>query len=178
MNLVMGAPLWLTVLLCLALVAAAVEDAVRLRISNITCLAVLITAVLAMATHGFSASLWQNGLVFALLLIIGTFAFAAKLLGGGDVKLLAATGAWMSLTGAMWLIAAVFIAGGVIAVCFIATRRLRSHAGGPSERVQDSRIPYGLAIVAGALLVFAAQLGVMDRTVHKPTAFPLPALRK
>ena len=49
MNLIVGSPVWLTILLALALAAAAIEDAVRLRISNLTCATVLIGAILAMA---------------------------------------------------------------------------------------------------------------------------------
>ena len=42
MNLVVGAPWWLLVLLALVLFAAAIEDAVRFRISNFTCLALIL----------------------------------------------------------------------------------------------------------------------------------------
>ena len=37
MNLIVGAPWWLIIILMLALGAAAIEDAVRLRISNLIC---------------------------------------------------------------------------------------------------------------------------------------------
>jgi prepilin peptidase CpaA len=131
-----------------------------------------------MAMQGFPASLWQNGLAFALILTAGAFAFAAELLGGGDVKLLAAAGAWMSLAGAVWLISATFIAGGVIALFFIATRRLRRHAGGPGDNTERSRIPYGLAIVAGAFMVFGTQLSAPNAQSHRLNAFPTSALRR
>jgi prepilin peptidase CpaA len=175
-NLAAGAPLWLVALLALCLVAAAVEDAVRLRISNVTCLAVLFTAVVAMALQGFPAELWQNLLVFALILAIGTPAFAAGWLGGGDVKLLAAVGLWMSLPAASWLIASVFIAGGVLAFAFIIARLLRRQTDGQSKKRQTSRIPYGLAIVVGAAFVFAMQMGFGPR--ERPHPFTLRASSK
>lgn len=52
MNLIVDAPLWLSVILVLALVAAAIEDALRLRISNLTCAVVFVSAVVAAALHG------------------------------------------------------------------------------------------------------------------------------
>ena len=48
MNLVPGAPLWLLAILFAAMAAAAIEDFLRLRISNITCAAVFAAAVIAM----------------------------------------------------------------------------------------------------------------------------------
>jgi prepilin peptidase CpaA len=155
MNLIVGAPLWLVALLALALIAAAVEDATRLRISNITCLAVIATAVIAMALHGFPASLWQNLLVFAAILALGTAAFAARVLGGGDVKFLAALGLWVDFSGAAWLIAAVLIAGGVLALVIVVSRALRR---GRQDPESNKMIPYGLAITAGSLIVFGTQL--------------------
>ena len=161
-------------MLAICLVTAAVEDALRLRISNIICLAVLVTGLAAMALRGFPTELWQNAVAFGLFLIFGTLAFAARALGGGDIKLLAAIGLWMSLLGALWLIAAVFIAGGVLAVIFIIARLLRSHAGAPTRKHGKTGIPYGLAIVAGASIVFAAQLGVISPKPEKPNLFAIP----
>jgi prepilin peptidase CpaA len=175
-NLIAGAPLWLVTLLAVCLVAAAAEDAVRLRISNLTCLAVLIGALVAMAIAGFPIELWQNGVVFALMLAAGTLAFAGRMLGGGDVKLLAALGLWMTFSGAVWLLAAVFMAGGVLAIAFIMTRPLRRPAGGPRQKSASGRIPYGLAIVAGASVVFAMQMGVLAPKPEQPHPFAIRPL--
>jgi len=155
MNLATGAPIWLAALLLVTLVAAVIEDASRLRISNITCLAVLIEAIVAIGIEGFSTDLWQNGVAFLCVLVVGTAAFAARLLGGGDVKLLAALALWLDLKHLPWLIAAVFIAGGLVAVAYLSTRLVTSGVAG--VRQKDRRIPYGIAIAAGAVLVFAFQ---------------------
>jgi prepilin peptidase CpaA len=170
MNLLLTAPVWLAALLFLTLAAAAFEDGWRLRISNLTCLAVLILALAAAMVHGLSASMWQNLAVFAALLVLGTLAFSAGALGGGDVKLLAALGLWIDLRGALWLIVTVFIAGGVLALLFIAGRRIPGLTvnGGHSER----RIPYGIAIVAGTL-AFALMGRVESHRPHLlPTVIP------
>jgi len=169
MNLVPLAPLWLLGVLIAAMAAAALEDAIRLRISNITSLAVLISALVAMGLQGFAFELWQNAVVCLVLLAVGTPLFAAGKMGGGDVKLFAALGLWVNFSGAISLIAAVFIAGGILALGFLASRLLpsrRERAG-----IKSRQIPYGIAIVAGAALVFAGQMGLMKAKPHLPPKF-------
>src|SRR3954467_5641710 len=104
LNLVATAPLWLLVLFALALIAAAVEDGLRLRISNVTSLTVLAAAVVAAIIAGPSWALWQHVAVFVGLLMLGTAAFSAGWLGGGDVKLLATIGLWFGLRDALSLV--------------------------------------------------------------------------
>lgn len=157
MNLITFAPPWLITLLALLLLTAAVEDAWRMRIANLTCLAIALLALVAMALHGFGLPLWQNAAVFAGLLAIGTAAFATGNVGGGDVKLLAALGLWFNLAGAMWLLAASFLAGGLLAAIMIVTRLLRARHSGGSLRRAGGKIPYGVAIVAGTAFVLTAQ---------------------
>lgn len=146
MNLIASAPVWLLVLLGCAMVAAAAEDATRYRISNLTSLVVLASAVGAALLEGVSAPIWQNAVVFCAILILGTAAFAAGLLGGGDVKLFAATGLWVDFRTALWLIALIFLAGGIVAIAYLASRAFRNTA-----RMKDRRIPYGIAIALGSL---------------------------
>src|SRR5437764_2535971 len=156
MNLIVSSPWWLIALLVLALVAGAVEDGIRLRISNITCAAVFIGALVAAGFHGFSSTLWQNVVVCVVILAVGTAAFAAEWLGGGDVKLLAAIGLWLDLKAATGLIAAVFLAGGLLAIVYIAARRL-AHRPRQAHPVRG-RVPYGVAIAIGAMFIFTTQL--------------------
>lgn len=155
MNLISAAPAWLTVLFILTIGAAAIEDSLRLKISNLTCLAVLIEGLVAIYLQGFSLDLWQNLAAVICVLVLGTFAFSAGLFGGGDVKLLAAVALWVNLIGLVWLIAATFIAGGLLAFFYIIARQLRSATGKWTSK--DRRIPYGVAIALGALWLFAMQ---------------------
>ena len=155
MNLLVAAPLWLVIVLACAMFAAAAEDAARYRISNITCLVVLAGATCAAIVEGPSWVLWQNGVVFLVILALGTAAFAGGLLGGGDVKLFAATALWFDLSSAVWFVAFVFIAGGVVAIVYLATRPLRN----PSGKKKNTRVPYGLAIAVGALAIMLADRG-------------------
>jgi len=154
-NLALAAPNGLALILSFLLVAAAVEDAIRLRISNITVLLVLVGAVLAAVLAGPEIRLWQNLVVFLGLLAVGTPMFAAGKLGGGDVKLLAAAGLWFDLRGGLWMLIAVAIAGGVLALLVLVVRSF----GWRDElrrRVVLLRpgggIPYGVAIAAGSLI--------------------------
>ena len=160
MNLAVEAPQWLALLFAVLLLAAAVEDAVRLRISNITVLLVIVAAVIAAFVVGPDLALWQNLAVFAALLAVGTPMFAAGKLGGGDVKLLAAVGLWFDLKGALWMLLDVVLAGGVLAILIIALRSL-SWSEKIRRRVVLLRpgggIPYGVAIAAGALIAMGLQ---------------------
>ena len=162
MNLIVDSPTWLVAILVIAMLAAAAEDAWRLRISNITCGVVLVTAIIAMALHGFPLALWQNAVVFIVVLAIGTLLFASGQMGGGDIKLLACLGLWMNFMAAIWFVASTLIAGGVLALGFIATRPLRRKKNEPLGRAASRNIPYGIAIAAGACLIFAGQLGLMQ----------------
>ena len=147
MNLVATAPLWLIAVLGCAMLAAAIEDAARFRISNLTCLVVLVGAIAAAVIAGPSLMLWQNGAVFLAILVLGTVAFSAGLLGGGDVKLFAAAGLWFDLRSAVTFVPMVFLAGGLVAVAYLLARPFRRSAGGRESR----RVPYGIAIALGTL---------------------------
>ena len=160
MNLTAEAPQWLALILAILLIAAALEDAVRLRISNLTVGLVLVAAIVAAITVGLDLRLWQNLVVFLVLLAVGTPMFAAGRLGGGDVKLLASVGLWFDFAGAVWLLVAVALAGGVLALLILLIRSINW-----SEEIRrrvvllrpGGGIPYGVAIAAGALIAMAFQ---------------------
>ncbi len=150
MNLIVAAPSWLIIVLVCAMVAAAIEDALRLRISNVTSLVVFAGALVAAVIEGPSWALWQNVVAFAAILTLGTFAFSAGLLGGGDVKLFAATALWFDLKSTLWFVALTFIAGGVVAVGYLLSRPWSRRTQG---KKRERRVPYGIAIAAGALIL-------------------------
>ena len=66
MNLAATAPTWLLLLFAFLLVAAAAEDAWRLRISNLTSLLILVAAIMAAMLVGPRLALWQNAATFAV----------------------------------------------------------------------------------------------------------------
>ena len=160
MNLAVLAPQWLALVLAVLLIAAAVEDGIRLRISNITVALVLVGAIVAAVAVGPAIPLWQNLVVFLVLLAVGTPIFAAGKLGGGDVKLLAATGLWFDFHGALWMLICVAISGGVLAIVVLMLRMI-----GWSENLRTkvvllrpkAGIPYGVAIAAGSLVAMVLE---------------------
>lgn len=158
MNLVLLAPSWLILGLLLCLMAAAIEDAARLRISNLLPLTIIALAVVAISIAGPNRSLWQNLLLFSALLVVGTFLFSARLLGGGDVKLFASCGLWFDLSQGWRMLAAVAIAGGLLAITLLSIRPV---VPAVAHRVllfkPKTGIPYGIAIAAGT----AAIIGVL-----------------
>lgn len=154
MNLLEDTPTYLIVLYLLLLAAAAIEDVVRMRISNLTSLAIAVLAVVAAIVAGFELDFWKNLVVVAGLLVAGTLLFATGKFGGGDVKLFAATGLWFDFGGALKFLPAVLISGGVLALVLIAARSFAP--AGARSRIRllrpGSGIPYGVAIVIGAVV--------------------------
>jgi prepilin peptidase CpaA len=83
--------------------------------------------------------------VFAL----GLVAFARRLMGGGDVKLMAAISLWAGPTLVLPFVFTTAIAGGVLSLALIAPRLL-SRGGVALARPQ---VPYGIAVAAGGFYV-------------------------
>jgi prepilin peptidase CpaA len=148
------------------MLAAAIEDGIRLRISNVTSLLVFAGAFVSAVVAGPTWGLWQNVVVFAAVLIVGTFAFSGGLLGGGDVKLFAAAGLWFDFGSALWFVAFVFLAGGLLAIVYIAGRAVRRAAGGDRK---GSGVPYGIAIAVGACAMVLLNASVFQ---HHERALP------
>ena len=168
MNLIALAPLWLIWLLFAALIAAAVEDGIRLRISDWIPAIVLLGAIAAMFLAGPSISLWQNLLSFAIVLVLGTAAFSAGIFGGGDVKLLSAIALWVDLRSGFMLVTIILLAGAALAIihllpAMVSGRALRS--------VRATRIPYGIAIAAG-VVVSMGLFRDIEHPKHQPWALP------
>lgn len=160
MNLVAAAPQWLVGLLALLLLTAAVQDAVRLKISNLIIAGVLVAGLAAAIVVGVKLAIWQNVVVFALVLTIGFALFAAGKLGGGDVKLFAATGFWFDFASALGLLVAVLIAGGFLALVMISLRLAKWSEQARNRIIilqPKSGIPYAIAIAIGGLLSILVQ---------------------
>jgi len=154
MNLTSSAPAWLAIFFAVLLVLAALEDMWRLRISNWICAAIVIAAFVAVILAGPVVQLWQNVAIFAALLAVGTPLFAYGWMGGGDVKLFAATGLWFDLAGAGRMIVAVLIAGGFVTIFVLLLRTVKWSQGARDRIViirPKSGIPYGVAIAIGTL---------------------------
>lgn len=153
-------PTTLLGLLVLLLSAAAVQDVYQLRISNLFPVAVFLLFPVYAIAKGPDATIWQNGVVFLVILALGILAFGAHWLGGGDVKLLAATALWFDISGAAWLIGAIAILGAAIALIFMLFRRIIPEPvllrSGMVSLKRSGPIPYGIGIAGGAIAAILA----------------------
>lgn len=156
MNLLASAPGWLVAILFTMLALAALQDGWRLRISDWLSAAVAIGAFVAMMIAGPEAGIWQNFALFVAVLAVGTFMFGRGWMGGGDVKLLAASALWFDLSSGWRLLVAIALAGGVEALAIMIVRRMPfSEAVRRRFLLLQRRgpIPYGIAIALGVALM-------------------------
>lgn len=129
--------------------AAAVSDLVGRRIPNAIC---LVLAAFGLARFVMTAPGWEIALlelaIAVGLLGVGAMLFNRGLVGGGDVKLLAAGALWLGLGGVAPFLMITALVGGGLALLWIARRALV-----PSLCKQSLELPYGVAISTGGILV-------------------------
>jgi prepilin peptidase CpaA len=95
-----------------------------------------------------------------LMLVLGVLLFIPGWFGGGDAKLMAAIGLWIGPENLLAYTLYVALAGGLIAAAFFSARSvplprvLLGEAWALRLHRHDTGIPYGLALAAGALLVY------------------------
>ncbi len=142
---------------------AAVSDVRTRKIPNLLVGALLLAGLALNAAGGWKPA-GLDLLIAALVLIAGTFAFSLRLIGGGDVKLLAAAAGTLGYPDCAAFLLCTLVSGGFIAVVYAAMRgRLRAtfanvhamalpvFAGVRPARPDGTPMPYALAIFAGAL---------------------------
>ncbi len=154
---------------------AAVCDLRTRRIPN-SCNAVILIAGLALHVAfegwpGLASALSAALVAFSLFLVF----FLAGGMGGGDVKLMAALGAVVGLPHVAVLLLATAASGGLLAVIVVLVRqrtgrtlhnlllllqfngaaRVLLAGNGPPSGEAPLYLPYGVAIAAGTILVFA-----------------------
>lgn len=118
-------------------------------------------SVLALGGRGeVFAALWAHLLAAGIMFIITAGLFAAGLMGAADSKLGTAFALWAGLKGLLALLLYMTLAGGVLALMALALKKWKplphASAGSWPARVQagESKVPYGVAIVFGALIAF------------------------
>jgi prepilin peptidase CpaA len=100
---------------------------------------------------------WANGLSFypdiliqiglaTIVLLVFTGLFALGMMGGGDVKMLAAIALWMPLQAMATLIIVMALVGGLVTLVTVIHHRMTRRIGRPE-------IPYGVAIALAGLWV-------------------------
>jgi len=143
------------------MIAAAAYDVVTLTIPNWISLVLLaLFPVLAFAVGMSWAEFGWHVAIGVIALAAGIAAFGVGVVGGGDAKLFAAVALFMGPLGIAPYILAVAVAGGVLAMFFLALHQPRLEALTRRSAMlthivsRGLALPYGVAIVAGAL--FAA----------------------
>ena len=148
----------------LASLLAAVCDLRTRRIPNALVGALLVSGL---ALNAFAG--WQHVLadlaIVAIVIVAGTFAFSLRLIGGGDVKLLAAAAGTLGYPAGGDFLLFTLLCGGVVALAFAALRgrlgatfsnvramALPVFAGvAPAAPQAGLAMPYAVAIFSGAL---------------------------
>jgi len=140
--------LMLALLATLLGVAAATDIRSRI-ISNRLNAVIALLAVpwwFALGLSGYDI-LFQIGLA-CVVLVLFAICFALGMMGGGDVKLLAALGLWLPLTKLLMMLEIMALGGGLLTIGMVVAHKLRKAPGKPE-------IPYGVAIAGAALLIVA-----------------------
>lgn len=156
MTLVASAPGWLTAILLVLLLLAAAEDIWRMEIADWTNAAVAAGAIGAVALLGPEASLWQNLLLSVAVLGVGWLLFHVGAMGGGDVKLMAASALWFDMSSGWKMLVAISLAGGLETLILLGVRRLPWPEATRAKVLplrKGEGIPYGIAIATGVALM-------------------------
>jgi prepilin peptidase CpaA len=143
---------------------AAIADVRTRRIPNVLAGALFVSGLVLSAFSGWQAAAADLAIV-AIVIVAGTFAFSLKLIGGGDVKLLAAAAGTLGYPAGGDFLLFTLLCGGIVAVVFSACRgrlsvtfsnvramALPVIAGiAPARPQAGLAMPYAVAIFAGAL---------------------------
>ena len=153
MNLIESAPEWAFYGFAAMLVLAALQDGWKLTISNLLTGGLLLLGIVVAFMSGIELAIWQNVAVLLAILFAGAQLHSMGWMGGGDVKLLGAAGFWFSAMGALHMIIAVVLGGGVLTIIVLSIRMIVGSAkeGAIGVIRKGSGMPYGIAIAAGAI---------------------------
>jgi prepilin peptidase CpaA len=168
------------VLLVILVIAAAVIDMRSMRIPNWLTVSGMLLGLAwntALGSPFYIGFLWAlGGLATGLVLLLPLYVL--RVMGAGDVKLMAMVGAFLGLPEILYAVLFTFILGGVFALIYAVAHRsagrmvgnvlditrfatfglmsgvLPSMAMGPSI----GKLPYGISIAAGTIAWLAARL--------------------
>jgi prepilin peptidase CpaA len=152
-------------ILIMILVTCAFQDLVYMRISNILSAFLAVLFGVWAVTQGlpFEQILLHTGVALAIF-VAGAVLFRFRLVGGGDVKLLAVTGLWAGPAMVLpHLILTSFLAAGILVIllfarrlCFGALAAVMSPALPALQ--PGAGVPYGAAIAISAILLIPGML--------------------
>ncbi len=137
----------------LMLVSAGVEDIRHREIANWKNAAIALAAPLWWWATGLEP--WP-GVAIQLALALAVFAlfcgaFAVRMMGGGDVKMIGALALWLPLEPLVAMLIVMSLAGGVVTLAMVIDRRVRRGTG-------VIEVPYGVAIAFAGLVTLREPL--------------------
>jgi len=173
---------WILLIFIVLLVAAAIQDMLTLRISNLFPLALFLTFGLWVSLVGWPYNWWENLVHCGLALGAGMILFAMRWVGGGDAKLYASCALWFNLQAGIKLLFFISISGLLLLVLMLAIRKLRKAQVSKAARdpatgkKPQMQMPYGVAIAVGALAtLYLAGVNPPADKPFDPTAVQIPA---
>ncbi|MCZ4271727.1 prepilin peptidase [Maritalea porphyrae] len=152
----------LAVIFPLLMAFSAAYDLLTMRIPNWISLALLITFCICAVAIGMPLDIMGMHFAVGLGVLVGAFLlFIPGWIGGGDAKLAAAIGLWMGTEFALqFLLIATFL-GGVLTIALLLFRAYFPVVWLPKAewlvRLHNKEVgaPYGIALAAGAMFVYA-----------------------
>jgi prepilin peptidase CpaA len=149
------------------LLIAAYTDVTEFRIPNWLCLtlALMFFAFGYLSTMGLESFLLRSGIGLAVL-ISGMVMHARGVVGGGDVKLLAALSLWLAPDAWPLFMLTVMIFGGILALVVLVLRKSKAWlpenitTGSKVQKLltENEGIPYGIAISLAGIIGLAELL--------------------
>jgi len=123
---------WLSLFVFLwALVYAVVSDVRTLTVPNWTSILIVVCYLASALIMGTRPSVVAVHLAVGMgLLALGALLFARGVMGGGDAKILAATGTWVGLDDLLVYLVIVAFAGGFVAVVVLIINNFRHRKTG------------------------------------------------
>ncbi len=138
------------ILLAVMLLMAAWTDIKTRTISNELNATIALLAVVFWFIAG--EAIWPDiairiGVALGVFIVFAVL-FMLRMMGGGDVKMIAALALWLPLGALMVMLTVMALAGGAITLFILIRQRWRPNAERPE-------VPYGVAIAIGGLWVIA-----------------------
>ncbi len=148
-----------------ALLFAAHRDITTMTIPNWLSLALAAAFPVAALGLGLPAAVIGWHLAFGLaLFVVGAGLFSLGMMGGGDVKLIAAAGVWMGAAAGFAFLVWTAVAGGVLALLLYAARRAAGRFVDNGRLAEpawvcrlmkaEEGVPYAVAIAVGGVLAW------------------------
>jgi prepilin peptidase CpaA len=136
--------------LAIMLLVAAIGDLRTREISNVLNSAIALLAIpfwFSLGLDPWPGMALQVGVALGVFLVFALL-FHFGMMGGGDVKLLAALALWLPVGAVLNLLVIMSIVGGLLTLVMMLRHRMKKNEG-------ELEVPYGVAIALGGFWVIA-----------------------